>query len=66
MSHPDMRVLTLTSYGETEADDLRCTIAPMAVKFCAAKNGTIQGREIKITTILVIYGWFAYLENIVG
>lgn len=52
--NPDMRILTVTSYGETEEDNSQVTLAPMSIKMCASKNGKIQGRDIKKTLILFV------------
>jgi hypothetical protein len=52
--HPNMRVLTLSHYGETPADDLQVTLNPGSIKMVVAQNGFIQNREIKITTIFFV------------
>jgi hypothetical protein len=51
---PDMRVLNLQHYGETPEEDLEVTLSPMTIKMVAAKNVTVQGREVKETTILFL------------
>ena len=50
--HPNIRVLTVTDLGETEAENARVTLSAMNIKMTAARDGTIQGRPIKETTIL--------------
>lgn len=50
--NPNMRVLTVTSLGETPEQDARVTLSAMNIKMTAALDGTIQGRPVKMTTIL--------------
>jgi hypothetical protein len=52
MDHPDLRILTLHHFGELPEEDLRVTLAAMNIKMIAAKDGTVQNRPVKITTIL--------------
>jgi len=49
---PDLRVLTVTSYGETPEEDLRVTLNGQVIKMVAAKDVVAQGRSAKETTIL--------------
>jgi hypothetical protein len=49
---PDMRVLTLNSFGETAADDLRVTLSAMNIKAVIAQDGNVQNRPVKITTVM--------------
>lgn len=51
---PNLRVLTVTSLGETEAENARVTLSAMNIKMTAAMDGQIQGRPAKITTILFL------------
>ena len=54
---PDgMRVLTVTSFGETAQEDLRVTLSPMNIKMTAAKDGEVQGRPIKMVAVLFMDG----------
>jgi hypothetical protein len=50
--HPNMRVLTLHSYGDTPEEDFRVTLAVMNIKMVAAQDGMVQDRPVKVTTIL--------------
>jgi hypothetical protein len=49
---PNMRVLTLHSYGETSEEDFRVTLSVMNIKMVAAQDGMVQNRPVKVTTIL--------------
>lgn len=49
---PNMRVLTLHSFGETPEEDFRVTLSAMSIKMVAAQDGMVQNRPIKVTTIL--------------
>lgn len=48
---PNMRVLTVTNLGETEAENARVTLSAMNIKMTAAVDGEIQGRPVKMTAI---------------
>lgn len=47
-----MRVLTLTSYGESESENLRVTLPATNIKAVLARDGVIQNRPVKITAVL--------------
>jgi hypothetical protein len=49
---PNLRVLTLTAFGETAAEDYEVTLSAMAIKMVAAQDGVVQDRPVKTTTIL--------------
>ena len=51
---PNMRVLTLTNLGETEAENARVTLSAVCIKMTAAMDGMVQGRPVKIVTILFL------------
>jgi hypothetical protein len=51
---PNMRVLTLNSFGETPEEDFRVTLSAMNIKMVAAQDGMIQNRPVKVTTVLFI------------
>lgn len=51
---PDLRVLTVTSFGEKSEDDLRITLCGQLIKMIAARDTIIQNRAVKETTILFI------------
>lgn len=52
--NPNMRVLTLTAYGEKPEEDLRVTLSAMCIKATLAKDEIVQNRSVKRTTILFI------------
>jgi len=49
---PNMRVLTVTSFGETPEENYRVTLSAMNIKMVAAQDGIVQGRPVKVTTVL--------------
>lgn len=53
---PNLRVLTLTSIGKTEKENARVTLSGMNIKMTAAIDGEMQGRPVKMTTILFLDG----------
>jgi hypothetical protein len=52
--HPNMRVLTVDHYGETEAGNLRVTLSAMVIKMVMTQDFIVQGRPVKKTTILFL------------
>lgn len=50
----DMRVLTVTSFGNTPEEDMRVTLSPMTIKMVVARDGTIQDRVVKIVVIMFL------------
>jgi hypothetical protein len=48
---PDLRVLTLTHFGETSKEDAKITLAACHIKMTSAQESTVQDRPINITTI---------------
>jgi hypothetical protein len=50
----NLRVLTVTNLGETEALNARITLSAMSIKMTAAMDGVIQDRPVKLTTILFL------------
>ena len=54
MNPIDMRVLTITSFGETPELNARVTLAAMNIKMVSAVDGEMQGRSVKMTTILFL------------
>lgn len=52
----DIRVLTFTHFGETEAENARMTLSPMNVKLLAAFDDTRQGRPVKRVSVLFLEG----------
>ena len=52
--HPNMRVLTVTSLGETEAENARITLSALNIKMTAAIDGEVQGRPAKLTSIFFL------------
>jgi len=49
---PNLRVLTLSHYGETPADDLQVTLSALCIKAVVAKDTEVQGRPVKQVTVL--------------
>lgn len=54
----DMRVLTLTSYGDTEEEVVRVTIAPHHVAFVVANTVDVikLSQRLKKTTVVLMDG----------
>jgi hypothetical protein len=49
---PQMRTMTLLSYGEKPEDNLRVTLSVMGIKATLSKDVTVQGRAAKEMTVL--------------
>jgi hypothetical protein len=52
----DIRVLTFTHFGESEAENARMTLSPMNVKLLAAFDDMRQGRPVKRVSVLFVEG----------
>lgn len=50
--NPNMRVLTLQHFGETEADNLQVTLSALLIKAVMAKDIEVQGRPVKQSIVL--------------
>jgi hypothetical protein len=53
---PEMRILRVTSIGETEKENAQVTLSAMNIKMTLAVDGEMQGRPVKMTTILFLDG----------
>lgn len=51
-----LRVLTVQNFGDTEAENGRVTLAPMAIKMVASFDDTKQGRSLKRLHVLFLEG----------
>jgi len=48
---PNLRVLTLIHIGSQPSENMRITLSSYSIKMVTAKEGRIQDRDIKITTV---------------
>ena len=53
---PEMRIFRVTSIGETEKENAQVTLSAMNIKMTLAVDGEMQGRPVKMTTILFLDG----------
>lgn len=54
MDTTDIRVLTFTHYGVTEAENARMTLAPLSIKLLAAVDDERQGRPVKRVSVMFL------------
>ena len=51
---PNLSILTITSLGPTPEENLRITLSAMMIKMTAARDGIVQNRPVKITTVFFV------------
>jgi hypothetical protein len=56
MSMEDLSVLTFTNYGDTEKQNSRVTLSPMAVRMLSAQDAIKQNRPVKHLLVMFEQG----------